>query len=626
VSNWYEFGYLFDQEIRADTYDQGTAPAVDSKAFQAHGPAVSVGKGGRAYNAHSYPTKVPPEAIEPFLLHYTKPGDTVLDPFCGSGMTGLAARRTGRHAVLNDLSTLALHLAYNHTEPCDPGALTTAWSAILERLAPDALRLYGVDCDSCDTTGTIRYTIWSDVYACPSCRGDVPLWKSGLDRTKGTVSRSLSCPTCGCGLKKSADARVRIEPAWIAYSCACTSGLRERDLSEAERHKALSWPRPADKYYPKHPLDKSREMYKRSALHLQQIETVADFYTGRNLTALATLWEEIGRVADPRVRRALSFAFTNTAWHGTRMRRFNARGGHRPLTGTLYIPQLSSEANVFEVFGNKVDHLSRFYAEVHEAGATTSVHLHNGSATELSWVKDASIDYVFTDPPFGSNIFYADCNLIAEAWLGTVTDPSLEAVVNRSRGADEGGKTLQDYQALLEQAFSEMYRVLKPGHWATVVFQSSDGDVWKAIEHAAEAAGFEVHGANMLDKIQQSMKGYKGRSGAENVASFDIMLHLRRQDGEIPLARHVLDDQQLRELALATVGDHLALAGHSDPGERTLPYLYSLVVRKLLTSGRSVSGFTMEALRSYLRDLADEQGGRWYLRPTDGQKLRPGAA
>src|SRR3954452_3718551 len=70
-------------------------------------------KGTSAYLAHSYPTKVPPEAIEPYLMHHTRSGDVVLDPFCGSGMTGLAARRMGRQAVLNDLSVGAIHLAAN---------------------------------------------------------------------------------------------------------------------------------------------------------------------------------------------------------------------------------------------------------------------------------------------------------------------------------------------------------------------------------------------------------------------------------------------------------------------------------------------------------------------------------
>ncbi len=42
-------------------------------------------KNTAAYNVHSYPTKVPPEAIEPFIEHHTKPGALVLDPFCGLG-------------------------------------------------------------------------------------------------------------------------------------------------------------------------------------------------------------------------------------------------------------------------------------------------------------------------------------------------------------------------------------------------------------------------------------------------------------------------------------------------------------------------------------------------------------
>jgi hypothetical protein len=41
------------------------------------------------YNFHYYHTKVPPEVIRDLISHYTQPGDVVLDPFCGSGMTGL---------------------------------------------------------------------------------------------------------------------------------------------------------------------------------------------------------------------------------------------------------------------------------------------------------------------------------------------------------------------------------------------------------------------------------------------------------------------------------------------------------------------------------------------------------
>ena len=52
---------------------------------------TSVGKTDPLYRAHGYHTKVPHLAIVPSILHYTKPGDIVLDGFAGSGMTGVAA-------------------------------------------------------------------------------------------------------------------------------------------------------------------------------------------------------------------------------------------------------------------------------------------------------------------------------------------------------------------------------------------------------------------------------------------------------------------------------------------------------------------------------------------------------
>jgi len=298
------------------------------------------------------------------------------------------------------------------------------------------------------------------------------------------------------------------------------------------------------------------------------------------------------------------------------MRRYNARGGQRPLTGTLYIPQLSSEANVFDVFDHKVRHLARFYRDVGRQATTSVRQIKLGSATALEWVPDASIDYVFTDPPFGANIFYADCNLIAEAWLGVLTDAEKEAVVNRSRVRAQGGKTITDYEAILEAAFKEMHRVLRPGRWATVVFQSSDGAVWKAIEAAADQAGLSVQSADILDKGQQSMKGYKGRGGAEHVASFDIVLHLRKPalTATRQLRLRAVDAASQGRLALKTVEKHLRGIAPDNTSARTLPFLYSLCVRALLNAGRSVNGFSMELLRSTLSTARHvERDGCWHL-------------
>jgi hypothetical protein len=320
-------------------------------------------------------------------------------------------------------------------------------------------------------------------------------------------------------------------------------------------------------------------MYLRCALHLRGVTSLADFYTPRNLEALALLWREIMAVRDERVRRALAFAFTNTAWHGTRMRRFNARGGQRPLTGTLYIPQLSSEANVLEVMRNKIDQLQRYY-RAYKPPQPDLPALLLGSATRLDAVPDASVDYVFTDPPFGSNIYYADCNLIWESWLGRITDSAEEAVVNRALTVDKGGKSLSDYAGLMRTSLGEMARVLKPGGWATVVFHNTDADVWRAIRDAAVDAGFSFHEAASLDRRQQSHKGYKGRSGSEDVAHFDVVFNLQKPQIGASRIRNRAAEVDIETLVRAAAADDATAS-------RGVQAIHAEVMRRLASIGSS---------------------------------------
>src|SRR5215510_12721800 len=64
---------------------------------------VSEGKSDPIYNAHSYHTKVPHKAIMRYILHYTEPGQIVLDGFCGTGMTGVAAQLCGDRTTIESI-------------------------------------------------------------------------------------------------------------------------------------------------------------------------------------------------------------------------------------------------------------------------------------------------------------------------------------------------------------------------------------------------------------------------------------------------------------------------------------------------------------------------------------------
>lgn len=572
---------------------------------------AAASKGSNAYQVHTYPTKVPSAAIEPFILASTEPDGIVLDPFCGSGMTGLAAQNTRRRAILSDLAPGAVHLAHNHTHPVAPELLAAAMTNLTTALASLESTLYVSDCSTCGRPGTLRHMVWTDVHSCARCGRKIRVWDQ-IDETGGS-SRTLVCD-CGHRQSRSGVSNVISEPAEKAVACSTCRKLQrgavdERDLALLESIAK----RKLEDRVPSVPMGPDREMYRRSALHLRGITNVSDFWNQRSKLALSALWNYINEQTPNDVQSALRFAFTNTAWHATRMRRFNARGGQRPLTGTLYIPQLIAEGNVFEIFRHQVAQISRFYA-IHPALGRDdlAVLARRSSATDLSWLPSGSIDYVFTDPPFGANLFYGDCNIVWEAWLGEVTELEKEIVVNRSLPSAAGGKTLAEYEKLLSDAFTEIHRVLAPTARASVVFHNADDKVWSALLAATSHAGLVQTDVSVLDKVQRSMKGYKGRSGAELVPFYDLVITF--VSGRRAPSSHL---NGIGEIALDAVRAHLKTlptATNDDiQHQRSLEYLYSLSVAAVIGTGHHPTGLSFRALQQLLQQNLASDGRLYFL-------------
>src|SRR5262249_51602189 len=139
-------------------------------------------------------------------------------------------------------------------------------------------------------------------------------------------------------------------------------------------------------------------------------------------------------------------------------------------------------------------------------------------------------DCIFTDPPFGGNIFYSDASMLYEAWLGEFTDEKRELVYHRrsKQQRQKDGyvfKTLEDYAQGMTLAFQEMFRVLKPGRWATVEFNNSDGSVFKVIKVAVRQAGFEIANMLLLDKQQKTFKQLQGAEGTQDVVDKDVVFN-----------------------------------------------------------------------------------------------------
>ncbi|GAB3572556.1 hypothetical protein GCM10027405_39480 [Arthrobacter alkaliphilus] len=608
--------------LTADIAEASMEPRLTDLLRGTAGPAqrpiptdTSSSKGSSAYQVHTYPTKVPPGAIEPFILASSEPDSLVLDPFCGSGMTGLAALNTGRRALLSDLAPGAVHLAHNHSHPVPPTVLAAAMVSLTTALTPTETALYASNCPTCGRLERLRHQVWTDVHTCTQCAEPIRVWDQKTE--SGSSSRTLTCGKCGNEQTRSGLSGVPSKPAEKAVACGSCRKLQRGPADQNDLTLLASLARqPVTRWMPSVPLGPDREMYRRSALHLRNVTQVADFWNHRSQLALSELWHYITTQADSKVQSALKFAFTNTAWHSTRMRRYNAFGGQRPLTGTLYIPQLIAEGNVFEIFRHQVSQVSRFYsthpALENLADDTDRAFARQSSATDLSWLPSSSIDYVFTDPPFGANLFYGDCNVVWESWLGDVTDLTEEIVVNKSLPSTAGGKSLDDYEKLLSSAFSEVRRVLAPGARASVVFHNADDKVWSALLAATDHAGLVQTDVSVLDKQQRSMKGYKGRSGAELVPFFDLVITFT--------AGAKGDVQNLNgagEIALDAIRRHLSNLPQGDKNEvthqRSLEYLYSLSIGAVIANGSKPTGLSFKALEELLNSNLANRDRHYYL-------------
>jgi hypothetical protein len=244
------------------------------------------------------------------------------------------------------------------------------------------------------------------------------------------------------------------------------------------------------------------------------LDSIDKFYTARNLAAMSHLWQAIHRVEDTNLAAYLAFAFTSLYQRVTRLSEFRFWGGSGN-TARFNVPYISNEANVFLTFERKaktiLDHL-----RTTAAGYKAHSAVVRGSATQMDYLPDESIDLVFTDPPFGANINYSEMNILWESWLGEFTDTAQEAIINKVQGKD-----MTAYQNLMTASMCECYRVLRPGHWMLLVFMNSSKEVWNTLQEAIAHAGFTVRKIDIFDKQHGTFKQFV----SENTAGFDLVLH-----------------------------------------------------------------------------------------------------
>ncbi len=508
---------------------------------------VSEGKEDPIYNAHSYHTKMPHKAIMRYILHYTDPSDIVLDAFCGTGMTGVAARLCGdkatieslgyrveadgtvyrqdedengkttwepfsklghRRAILNDLSPAATFIAYNYNRPVNVKLFEHEAKSMLNTVESELGWMYKTLYSDGKALGDINYVVWSDVFVCPQCANELVFWETAVDQDNGTVRSEFHCPSCSARLSKRAldhafqtlhddvlGTPIR-QPKQVPVLCNYTYAGRTYSKTPDDWDTSLlrkidtQW---QSNWFPAVRMpegDESRRNDPAGITHTHH------FFTKRNRLVLARLlgeshsplctWLVTG--AMPRASRQHQIAISRIG--GPKAGEGGATAGHR--RGTLYIPSNQVEFNPLLLVKERLKMALK--AVRMPCAAADALILETASATQ-SRIGPDEVDYIFTDPPFGGNIWYSELNYIWESVLKVRTNTTHEAVTNATQK-----KGLAEYQDLMFTSFSQCYYVLKPGHWMTVAFHNSQNSVWSSIQEALQRSGFVIADVRILDK------------------------------------------------------------------------------------------------------------------------------
>lgn len=522
---------------------------------------VSEGKGNAFYKAHSYPTKVPHPAIMRFILHYTKPGDVVLDGFAGTGMTGVAAQACGnpdpktkaaieaelgreniqwgaRRAILGDLGPSATFIAAGMNLAVDAEKFDAASKRLLERFEDEYGWMY-------KTTVTpergepfeadIDYAIWSEVFTCPHCGGEVVFYDVAFNPTSGTVRDVFRCPTCGTQLSKSSlETRTRsvrsldggtftkleMRPVQINWRTASAKGSKPVEAADiALLERVLSTPA---KGFPSQDLPWLHRIHN-WAIPEKGFHKVHHFWPDRSLLALSQMWSLTFEEPDGLTRLALRFWTEQAFWGLSWMNRYKANDHsqvNRNQSGIYYVPSLMAECSItYNLRGSlpargKRQSLVKVWSNL--PAEPGRVMMTTGSSTDLS-IPDESVDYVFVDPPFGENIYYSDLAYLTESWHGVYTSVAQEAIVDKNKSRP---KSEDDYGNLIGSCFREFFRVLKPGRWMTVEFSNSSNGIWLLIQEALAAVGFVVADTRIIDKGSLSFS----QVTAHNAVKHDLVI------------------------------------------------------------------------------------------------------
>lgn len=460
------------------------------------------------YKMHRYYARRPWNVFQHLIKEYTEPGEIILDPFCGGGVSVLEGLALRRRVVGVDYNPLAWFVTSQEITPVDLKTLDVAFQKVEGLVKEEIHRLY-----SNSSERQISWIEWTNVFQCPACKQKVRAIDSGTDK-KGIYQ----CPNkkCKSQFRPWESNRLQAEPLYVCEQAKIIRKAERTDLLLYENAVQLltHFEKRSPEIIPDDTFPQG-DRWRDDALEEKGIEKYRDFFTIRNLLATALLKKAVLEVETSQdIKQTLWFLFSGSLRFSNKfVFRVETWQSGKPIEWAghaFWLPEVFCELNVWESFANRLAALKKgvnfqakrdlgftqFANDFSELKNRTTALLLCRSAHSLPEIPNNSVDAVITDPPFGGNVQYLELSNFFLVWLKegglkAIFDNKFEAIQTRHQGF-ETAKDANHYEEMLFKIFKECRRALKKNGWMVMTFHNRDLQVWMALHRAVRRAGFRL--------------------------------------------------------------------------------------------------------------------------------------